>query len=87
MSGRNTGGFERAHVARGLETTGRYLVRRSERRRRRDGHFVPRIAIAERHARCAQQFEDFCTVTESIRHGIPVKVRVPDGAGKGVHEG
>ena len=34
-----------------------------------------------------QQFEDFCTVTESIRHGIPVKVRVFDSEGKVVHEG
>lgn len=37
--------------------------------------------------RCTQQFEDFCTVTESIRHGIPVKVRVLDSDGKVVHEG
>ncbi len=37
--------------------------------------------------RCAQQFEDFCTVTESIRHGIPVKVHVLDSDGKLVHEG
>lgn len=37
--------------------------------------------------RCSQQFEDFCTVTESIRHGIPVKVRVLDSDGKLVHEG
>lgn len=37
--------------------------------------------------RCTQQFEDFCTVTESIRQGIPVKVRVLDGDGKVVHEG
>lgn len=37
--------------------------------------------------RCAQQFEDFCTVTESIRQGIPVNVRVVDSDGKLVHEG
>lgn len=36
--------------------------------------------------RCTQQFEDFCVVTESIRHGIPVKVRVLDGNGKVVYE-
>jgi len=28
--------------------------------------------------RCLQQFEDFCIVTESVRRGIPVGVRVLD---------
>ena len=37
--------------------------------------------------RCAEQFEDFCIVTESIRKGIPVKVSVTDAAGKLVHQG
>jgi hypothetical protein len=32
------------------------------------------------------QFEDFCVVTESIRHGIPVSVEVVDAAGRTVHE-
>ena len=36
--------------------------------------------------RCMQQFEDFCTVTESVRHGIPVKVQVVDGDGVVVYE-
>jgi uncharacterized OsmC-like protein len=36
--------------------------------------------------RCAQQFEDFCVVTESIRRGIPVRVRVLDSDGRQVHE-
>ena len=36
--------------------------------------------------RCAEQFEDFCIVTESIRKGIPVKVSVTDAAGKLVHQ-
>lgn len=31
--------------------------------------------------RCLAQFEDFCVVTESVRHGIPVGVRVVDPAG------
>jgi organic hydroperoxide reductase OsmC/OhrA len=31
--------------------------------------------------RCLEQFEDFCIVTESVRRGIPVAVRVLDGAG------
>jgi hypothetical protein len=36
--------------------------------------------------RCAEQFEDFCVVTESIRRGIPVRVRVLDRDGVTVHE-
>ena len=31
--------------------------------------------------RCLAQFEDFCVVTESVRHGIPVGVRVVDASG------
>ena len=29
-----------------------------------------------------EQFEDFCVVTQSIRSGIPVNVRVQDATGK-----
>ena len=35
--------------------------------------------------RCMAQFEDFCVVTESIRHGIPVDVEVVDAAGRPLH--
>jgi organic hydroperoxide reductase OsmC/OhrA len=42
-------------------------------------------AVALQHFdRCLQQFEDFCVVTESVRHGIPVGVRVVDGSGREV---
>ena len=46
------------------------------------GDPVERIAHFERSA---EQFEDFCTVTESIRQGIPVHVRVVDATGRTVH--
>lgn len=32
--------------------------------------------------RCLDQFEDFCVVTESVRQGIPVGVRVLDASGQ-----
>lgn len=37
--------------------------------------------------RCLQQFEDFCVVTESVRKGIPVEVRVIDSTERTVFEG
>jgi uncharacterized OsmC-like protein len=40
----------------------------------------------ERLAHCAAQFEDFCVVTDSVRHGIPVSVRVLDAAGQLIHQ-
>lgn len=65
---------------------------RNERGRMRIGGLSVRIELAEdagalQHLeRCMAQFEDFCVVTESIRHGIPVSVEVVDAAGRTVHE-
>jgi hypothetical protein len=65
---------------------------RTERGRLRIGGFDVAIRLAERAQalahldRCAQQFEDLCVVTESIRRGIPVRVRVLDRDGLTVHE-
>jgi len=70
--------------------TGR--IGRNERGRYRIGGFDVRIELAEdsnalqQFGRCMDQFEDFCVVTESIRHGIPVSVKVVDAAGRTVHE-
>lgn len=64
---------------------------RNERGRMRIGALQVRIELAEdasalQHLeRCMAQFEDFCVVTESIRHGIPVSVEVVDAAGRPVH--
>ena len=60
---------------------------RNERGRMRIGRLDVAIRLEEGKAelahleRCLAQFEDFCIVTESVRHGIPVGVRVLDGAG------
>jgi len=66
---------------------------RNEHGRLRIGGLSVRIELAEdagalqHFDRCMAQFEDFCVVTESIRHGIPVSVEVVDAAGTVVHEG
>jgi organic hydroperoxide reductase OsmC/OhrA len=63
---------------------------RNDKGRMRIGRFDVTIHLAEdastlQHVdRCLAQFEDFCVVTESVRRGIPVGVRVVDAAGKPV---
>lgn len=42
-------------------------------------------AVLPHLERALAQFEDFCIVTESVRAGIPVSVRVRDAAGAVVH--
>jgi organic hydroperoxide reductase OsmC/OhrA len=60
---------------------------RNERGRLRIGRFDVTIRLAEPASaiahfdRCLAQFEDFCVVTESVRHGIAVGVRVVDADG------
>ncbi|MDP2139361.1 MAG: OsmC family protein [Gammaproteobacteria bacterium] len=48
-----------------------------------------RLAVAQNElpdlAKAVSQFENFCTVTESVRHGIPVDVEIVDNAGVSVH--
>lgn len=72
------------------EVTGR--LGRTDRGRLRIDSFDVAIHLADPTGslahldRCAQQFEDFCVVTESIRRGIPVRVRVLDGEGRQIHE-
>lgn len=66
---------------------------RNERGRLRIGRFDVTIRLADAAAsiahfdRCLAQFEDFCVVTESVRHGIPVGVRVVDASGAEVFAG
>lgn len=67
------------------EVTGE--LARNEHGRLRIGRFDVTIRLSDEAAtlkhfdRCLSQFEDFCIVTESVRRGIPVGVRVIDAAG------
>lgn len=62
---------------------------RNEQGRLRVGGFSVDIRLeqtVERLAHCADQFEDFCVVTDSVRNGIPVSVQVRDAAGQLIHQ-
>lgn len=71
-----------------MTTTVTGVLARNERGRLRIGEIKVVIKLAESESqlahldRCLQQFEDFCVVTDSIRHGIPVHVQITDGADK-----
>ena len=64
---------------------------RNEQKRLRIGRIAVEIALPEAAAGYAQldrilaQFEAFCTVTESVRAGVPVEVSVRDASGTIVH--
>jgi organic hydroperoxide reductase OsmC/OhrA len=70
-----------------LKTKAHGTLVRNDKGRLRIGRLEVTIAMAEAAAdvqhlqRCLAQFEDFCVVTESVRQGIPVGVRVIDGSG------
>ncbi len=66
-------------------------IDRNERGRHRIGALEATLQLSDVAAklghfdRCLAQFEDFCIATESIRHGIPVSVKVLDASGATVH--
>jgi organic hydroperoxide reductase OsmC/OhrA len=62
----------RVHVKLGRNERGRLRIAAVE------VEIDPRFAPGEREkaARCLELFEDFCVVTQSVREGIPVAVRV-----------
>lgn len=75
-----------------IVTRARAQLGRSEQGRLRVQHIgvtieLP-VAVAEyqQAERLLQQFENFCVVTESVRAGVPVDVRVLDGAGVVLHD-
>jgi uncharacterized OsmC-like protein len=73
--------LRRARIdVRGLHATVGGTLTRNEQGRLRIGGFDVKIAVEvapedrERISRCALLFEDFCVVTESVRHGVGVSV-------------
>lgn len=73
------------------EVTGE--LARNDQGRLRIGRYDVTIRLADAAGaiqhfdRCLAQFEDFCVVTESVRQGIPVGVRVIDAGGALVFAG
>jgi len=71
----------------GITTRATCLVDRNESNRLRIQHIDVAIQLGKESAELAHldrvlsQFEDFCTVTQSVRAGIPVKISVTDGKG------
>ncbi len=45
-----------------------------------DVELAPELADTSRLPRCAELFEDFCIVTQSVRQGIPVNVTITEPA-------
>lgn len=70
----------------------RAQLERNEHNRLRVTHIAVSIDLPEAVAeyafadRLLAQFEDFCVVTESVRHGIAVDVTVRDRSGAVVHD-
>ncbi len=71
----------------GITTRATCVVDRNDRNRLRIQHIDVAIQLGNKGAqlnhldRILGQFEDFCTVTQSVQAGIPVKISVIDGNG------
>jgi len=71
----------------GITTTATCIVDRNESNRLRIQQIDVAIQLGKEGAELAHldrvlgQFEDFCTVTQSVQAGIPVKISVTDGKG------
>ncbi|MBS0336191.1 MAG: OsmC family protein [Proteobacteria bacterium] len=71
----------------GITTTGTAIVGRDADKRLRVNEIDVTIRLGkpggdiEHLDRILAQFEAFCTVTQSVRHGIPVVIAVEDGQG------
>lgn len=77
----------------GITTTGTAHVGRDAEKRLRVQAIDVTIRLGktggeiEHLDRILSQFEAFCTVTQSVRSGIPVDIAVEDGTGARVHAG
>jgi uncharacterized OsmC-like protein len=77
--------------ANSLRTEATCIMVRTENKRLRIGGMEVRLIIDEklagsnRFSRCKDLFEDFCTVSASLRDGIPIKVSVEDEKGQLLH--
>lgn len=71
----------------GIATTATCIVDRNENNRLRVQHIDVTINFGKAEAelehldRVLGQFEDFCTVSQSVQAGIPIKITVRDGTG------
>ncbi len=74
----------------GLTATVSGKTTRNEQGRMRLSQFDVSITLPgaddARRERCLALFEDYCVVTQSVRQGIPVHVRVVDADGRVLHE-
>ena len=75
-----------------LRTTATGTLVRNERNRLRIGRIdvvlAPELpgSTPEKVQKCLEVFEDFCTVTASVRAGLPVGVKVVDASGSVLYE-
>lgn len=73
--------------AEGIKTTISCTVERNEQKRVRVTHINAQIDLGKAAAefehleRILAQFEEFCTVSQSVQAGIPLQVQVVDGEG------
>ncbi|MHB8534242.1 MAG: OsmC family protein [Sulfuricaulis sp.] len=81
--------LNKAHAApRGLKAAVTGTLARNDKGRLRIEKVDVAITLEEnpdapaRLERCAGLFEDYCVVTQSVRRGIPVRVRILNGAGE-----
>ncbi len=77
----------KAHAATGpLKARAEGRLDRNARGRLRVAALEVTLAAPGATPRCLALFEDYCVVTESVRAGIPVSVRVVDDHGRVLHE-